>query len=528
MPPEPHAHPSLLSLLSLLSQGAKSCDHMHDGNGFLTQHVALSSVFERSLQAVDRSVALPYWDFTIDSQAIIDAGDSTSTSTSTSLKTLFYGSDAFPIFTEDWFGAADKDTGVVSSSAASGHWAEAAVVPTTKTSALDSTDPSSHNSYGLLRSPWNNLKSPRVTRFFGTCGANVAIGSSSSSTTTTAVDDDATSSLSFPACAEHYSAVRNTGTYASLEEPASSSWAIKVQGDAHGPVHMFLGGTSSACADAYDVLVSECGLAAEVVDEWRLTAFGALKTLWRSGLVAMEDYCAADAAEEDCSYSCPTIDDDVAAELASSTAAAAAAAAVSDGESGVGKYLAALSPFGMLDEALAATVSAMSAQQRTCTAKALCSANVVTGDHIEAASPFDLSFWPVSDYEGIKTNLLGAWNVITSSIRAFAAPLSNNQQLYSLFPTGAPHARAPLHVQEPRGPVRGLVVVVVRAHGRAAAAVGLLRPRARRRRAEQPRRRRPSFHTGRAAAGTAALRRRHQRRCARHARQRLVVVLLLQ
>ena len=51
-----------------------------------------------------------------------------------------------------------------------------------------------------------------------------------------------------------------------------------------------------------------------------------------------------------------------------------------------------------------------------------------------------------SDYEGIKTNLLGAWNVITSSIRAFAAPLSNNQQLYSLFPTGAPHARAPLHV----------------------------------------------------------------------------------
>lgn len=37
------------------------CDHLHDGTGFLMQHAAFSLVIERSLQSVDRSVALPYW-----------------------------------------------------------------------------------------------------------------------------------------------------------------------------------------------------------------------------------------------------------------------------------------------------------------------------------------------------------------------------------------------------------------------------------------------------------------------------------
>ena len=41
-------------------------DHFHEGAGFVTSHVAISLMFEQSLQAIDPSIALPYWDFTIE------------------------------------------------------------------------------------------------------------------------------------------------------------------------------------------------------------------------------------------------------------------------------------------------------------------------------------------------------------------------------------------------------------------------------------------------------------------------------
>ena len=50
--------------------GDACCDHMHDGCGFVTQHSALSLSFEASLQAVDASVALPYWDYSIDVERV--------------------------------------------------------------------------------------------------------------------------------------------------------------------------------------------------------------------------------------------------------------------------------------------------------------------------------------------------------------------------------------------------------------------------------------------------------------------------
>ena len=44
-------------------------DHIHEGLGFLTQHTKLSNMFELAMQAVDPSVTLPYWDYTIESAA---------------------------------------------------------------------------------------------------------------------------------------------------------------------------------------------------------------------------------------------------------------------------------------------------------------------------------------------------------------------------------------------------------------------------------------------------------------------------
>lgn len=45
--------------------GALDCDHWHKGPGFVTSHMAMTLEFERSLQAINPRVAMPYWDFTV-------------------------------------------------------------------------------------------------------------------------------------------------------------------------------------------------------------------------------------------------------------------------------------------------------------------------------------------------------------------------------------------------------------------------------------------------------------------------------
>lgn len=69
--------------------GTKDCDHWHQGAGFVTSHMSLTLMFEKSLQAVNPAVAVPYWDFTLES--------------------TFFGASDFRtsgVFADDWFGAA--------------------------------------------------------------------------------------------------------------------------------------------------------------------------------------------------------------------------------------------------------------------------------------------------------------------------------------------------------------------------------------------------------------------------------------
>ena len=44
----------------------KECDHWHDDAGFMVHHVAFTLVLEQSLQAVDSTMTVPYWDYTQD------------------------------------------------------------------------------------------------------------------------------------------------------------------------------------------------------------------------------------------------------------------------------------------------------------------------------------------------------------------------------------------------------------------------------------------------------------------------------
>ena len=46
--------------------GQRDADHIHQGLGFVPQHIKLTNMFEAAMQAVNPAVTMPYWDFTLD------------------------------------------------------------------------------------------------------------------------------------------------------------------------------------------------------------------------------------------------------------------------------------------------------------------------------------------------------------------------------------------------------------------------------------------------------------------------------
>ena len=44
----------------------EGCTPFHDGPVFFTAHAAFDMEMEQALQSIDASIALPYWDYTID------------------------------------------------------------------------------------------------------------------------------------------------------------------------------------------------------------------------------------------------------------------------------------------------------------------------------------------------------------------------------------------------------------------------------------------------------------------------------
>ena len=66
------------------------CTPYHNGNVFFPAHAAFSLELEQSLQAIDASIAMPYWDYTIDN--------------------VWYGTHWMhesEMFDDEWFGAAN-------------------------------------------------------------------------------------------------------------------------------------------------------------------------------------------------------------------------------------------------------------------------------------------------------------------------------------------------------------------------------------------------------------------------------------
>jgi len=239
----------------------RESDKMHDGMGFLTSHMALSQEFEDAMQTIHPSVALPYWDFTIDSYVVNKTygGDYTH----------LWDSE---IWGPEWFGRTDPDNMTITE----GRWAFQKISMAENTSSPDSV----HNAYGYMRAPWNVNKSPYLTRGHKLCGLS------------------AFEFQGFPTCATHREYVDDT--YDSFYD-----WVWGASYAPHGPVHIVIGGTHN-CEDDYMALAEEIGDVA--LTSIQKASFYTLKSAWRVKVVECPSYCSADTAQEDCTCHCPNID----------------------------------------------------------------------------------------------------------------------------------------------------------------------------------------------------------------------------
>eukprot|EP00752_Nemacystus_decipiens_P013022 g11520.t1 len=224
--------------------GRRDCDHWHAGAGFVTSHIAISLMYEQSLQAINPSIALPYWDFTIEG--------------------TFYDWSNFrksSLFSDDWFGdAAPLNAMRTPSRGRFGY------VPTM----MNATEYSDvYNSYGMLRSPWNNDPTPFLTR-----------------------SDHLLGYINHrkPSGCRRYRDAMMQRTWMAL--------TVAFNDGAHGEIHELLGGSWSRNATDYADRTNT------IVQPFVHKAVPFLKMLWRAGYIGCPDTCGIDVPWEHCACTC--------------------------------------------------------------------------------------------------------------------------------------------------------------------------------------------------------------------------------
>lgn len=228
----------------------RDIDTMHDGMGFLTQHVAVTNELELALQALDPSLALPFWDYTEDIARVRAMKGDTSD---------LWASE---LWSDDWYGNA---TGSDRHTVKKGRFAYQRVTR--------DRNATTHNPYGYLRAPWNVNKDPFLTRNHQFC--------------------DVTFSLdTWPSCASHYNMTFNYDSWFDYV------WAAGYA--PHGPIHYFIGGFTH-CGDlsAQFPMLDDEG-----TKSLALMQVGITKNFWRDGLFESPTYCADDAPQSECHLVC--------------------------------------------------------------------------------------------------------------------------------------------------------------------------------------------------------------------------------
>ncbi len=139
-----------IARLHFWNAGQRDADHIHEGNGFLTQHIKLNTVFEASLQEVDPSLTMPYWDFTIDNSSGVKIFGSFVSSADV------FGSVSYPKSSIKGFTRTSDR--IEDARIADGRWADQLVE-------MNTMFPTLYAAYGYLRAPWVLNPSPYTSRY---------------------------------------------------------------------------------------------------------------------------------------------------------------------------------------------------------------------------------------------------------------------------------------------------------------------------------------------------------------------------
>ena len=307
-------------------------DHIHEGNGFAAQHIKMTNIFEVSMQAVDPSVSLPYWDFTIETASNIAVWDS-------------------PIFTKDTFGSLPlpnnytwgwlySQNSVDDGRIPDGRWENLEVDMNTDFDDL-------YYAYGYMRSPWNVNPSKYIARY-------------------TSIDK------TLPTCNSHYTL---------LEYDQITDFLHEIPYAAHAAAHGVIGGVFGC--DAMDYL-REAGYINDVEGQLDLCKnwIFYLKEFYRSSILLPSDDCTSvdedgnysvDFEDTKCTYVCNSDYDNVLLMMLQHSILN------SDYES--------VPEYGVMpDEGWDAWKDFICGGDGS---------KVFGGDHLESASPADPSFWPI-------------------------------------------------------------------------------------------------------------------------------------
>jgi hypothetical protein len=203
-----------------------------------------------------------------------------------------------------------------------------------------------HSPYGFLRAPWNINPSKYVTRYHSMCGVK-AYGQG----------------LAWPSCSEHFKMAHSS------EYVTWDSYVWDLSYGPHGPVHAWSGGVGGQCGTfaELDTLaeLKNTALAKALSTTVRASAFNLLKFAWRELTIEMPTACSADAPVSECMWSCHEGADTALETLLAST------------------YLRSY-PAEVWEDDIADIVK-----------KIMCETPFWPGEHLDAGSPLEASFWPV-------------------------------------------------------------------------------------------------------------------------------------
>lgn len=128
----------------------RDADHIHEGLGFLLQHIKMTNIFEKSMQAVDPSVCLPYWDFTIES------ANGTALWESPIFSPDVFGS--MPNVSDSYWGFTYANDEIEAAAIPDGRWAYTEIE-------FNEVYADLQYAYSYMRAPWSMNPSAYVSRF---------------------------------------------------------------------------------------------------------------------------------------------------------------------------------------------------------------------------------------------------------------------------------------------------------------------------------------------------------------------------